>query len=239
MASLDVRHVPAATKPAESAERPRPIPKARILDPRFTVLAVEAVAHAAAPTLRFQLHVDDPQGRSIYAIALSAQIQVDPARRAYDAETRARLVELFGEPERWGTTTHSFQWARIDVLVPGFTGATSFPLEVPCTYDLEVAASKFFYSLPGGVAPLSFHFTGMVLYEGEEERLRVTTVPWACSARWDMPVEAWQRAMAAHYPGGGWVRLGTETLDALAHHKALRGHHSFDDCIAELLEEHR
>lgn len=222
------------TERAPAQDRPRPIPKARLLDPVFTVLDVEPVAHALAPTLRFQLHVSDPAGREVYAIALSTQIQVDPARRAYDDATRARLVKLFGEPERWGATTHSFQWARVDALVPGFTGATSFALEVPCTYDLEVAASKYFYSLPGGFAPLSLHFTGMVLY-AEDDRLRVTAVPWSCSTRWQMPVEAWKRTVEAHYPGGGWVRLSTETLDALQHRKAAEGAHSFDATVAALL----
>ena len=64
--------------------------------------------------------------------------------------------ELFGTPERWGATTHSFPWAQVDVLVPGFTGATSFVLQVPCSYDLELAAAKYFYALPDGAAPLSF-----------------------------------------------------------------------------------
>jgi len=229
--SLDVHHL--------DDDRPRPIPRARLLDPVFTVLDVEAVDHALTPTLRFQLHVSDPSGREVYAIALSAQIQVDPARRGYDPATRERLVELFGTPERWGATTHSFQWARVEGLVRGFTGATSFALEVPCTYDLEVAAAKFFYSLPGGHAPLSFHFTGMVLYRGGDGGLRVTAVPWACSTRWSMPIATWKRAIAASYPGGGWVRLGTDTLDALQRRKAQRGHHSFDACVAELLEEGR
>ena len=166
---------------------------------------------------------------------VSTVIVLDPARRSYDAPTRERLVELFGAPERWGATTHSFNWARVDCLVPSFTGATSFELEVPCTYDLEVAASKYFYSLRDGLVPLSFHFTGMVLYRDQGEQLRVTGVPWSCSARWSMPVEAWKATMASTYPGGGWIRLSTHTLDALQSQKAREGHHSFDATVAELL----
>ena len=41
--------------------------------------------------------------------------------------------------------------------------------------------------------------------------------------------------MDAYYPGGGWVRLQTETLDALAARKAQRGDHSFDDTVRALL----
>jgi hypothetical protein len=211
-------------------------------DPEFTVLDVAAVRHAATPTLRFDMHVSDPAGREVYAIALSVQIQIDPAKREYDDATRARLVELFGAPERWGATTHSFEWARIEVLVPSFTGATSFVVQVPCTYDLEIAAAKYFYSLPDGMVPLSFHYSGMVLYRSQEDddrggSMHVTPVPWSCSTRWRMPVDTWKRAMAAHYPGGGWVRLGTQTLDALAERKAATGHHSFDALVGDLLHD--
>jgi hypothetical protein len=205
------------------------------LDPTFSVLDVEAVANAATPTLRFHLHVDDPTGRQVHTIALTTQIQIDPARRAYDDGTRERLVELFGPPERWASTTEVFRWAHVSALVGGFTGATSFSVDVPCTYDLEIAASKYFYSLPDGEVPLSFLFNGMVLYSGEGDRLQVAQVPWSCTARWRMPVDAWKRVMAAYYPGGGWVRLQTETLEALAARKAADGHHSFDALIAELL----
>jgi hypothetical protein len=206
-----------------------------LTEPAFTVLDVEPVPNAATPTLRFHLHVTDPLGREIHTIALSTQIQIDPARRVYDAGTKARLVELFGAPERWASTTQVFRWAHVDTLVNGFTGATSFVLDVPCTYDLEVAASKYFYSLPDGEVPLSFLFNGMVLYSGEGDRLQVAQVPWSCTARWAMPVAAWKAVMDAFYPGGGWVRLQTETLDALAARKAAEGHHSFDALIAELL----
>ena len=201
----------------------------------LTVMGAEPIEHAATPGVRFHVHISEPEGREIYTVALSTQIQIDPARRAYDDETRGRLVELFGEPERWGATTHSFQWARVAALVPSFTGSTLFAVEVPCTYDLEVASAKYFDSLPGGEVPLSFHFNGTVLYRGAEDRLQVVLVPWSCSSRWRMPVDVWKRTIAAHYPGGGWIRLQRETLDALARRKAERGLHSFDDTVRELL----
>jgi len=204
-------------------------------EPEFTVLDVESVRHAATPTLRFHLHVVDPAGRGIHAIALSTQLQVQPAKRTYDDATKARLIELFGEPTRWAATTHPFQWARIEALVPGFTGATSFPLEVPCTYDLEVASAKYFHGLRDGHVPLTFHFSGMVLYQGERDHLQVMPVPWSCHAEWKMPIAAWRKAMDEQYPGGRWIRLAPETLDRLAAHKTAGGHMTYDDCVQELL----
>jgi hypothetical protein len=200
----------------------------------FSVAGAEPVEHAASPGVRFHLQVDEPEGREVYAVALSTQVHIDPARRTYDDEERERLVELFGPPERWGATTHSFQWARVDSLVPSFTGSTAFTIEVPCTYDLEVASAKYFDSL-GGHVPLSLHFNGTVLYRGADDRLQVVLVPWSCTSRWRMPVEVWRRTIAAHYPGGGWIRLQRETLEALGRRKAERGLHSFDDTVRELL----
>jgi hypothetical protein len=204
-------------------------------DPTFSVLGVAPVAHALTPTLRFDQHVSDPEGRAIHAIALSVAIRLDPARRTYDDATRERLVELFGAPERWAATTQPLHWATVHTLIAGFTGATSFTVDLPCSYDLEVAASKYLYSLPGGEVPLTFLYTGMVLYAGERDRLQVAQVPWSAMACWRMPVEAFRAVMAAHYPGGGWVRLQTDTLNALAERKAQRGDHSFDDTVRGLL----
>ena len=201
----------------------------------FTVLGAEPIEHAASPGVRFHLHIGEPEGREVYTVALSTQIQIDPARRGYDDATRERLVELFGPRERWGATTHSFQWARVESLVPSFTGSTTFAVEVPCTYDLEVASAKYFDSLGTEAAPLSFHFNGTVLYRGAEDRLQVVLVPWSCSTRWSMPVEVWRKTIDAHYPGGGWIRLQRETLEALASRKAQRGLHTFDDTVRELL----
>jgi hypothetical protein len=202
----------------------------------ITVTGAERVPHAAAPTLRFALLADEPTGREIHTAALSIQINIDPAKRPYDAETRERLLELFGEPERWGATTKSFVWARQDVLVPSFRGATGFTFDVPCTYDLELAAVKYFYVLGDGEIPLTFHFSGTIIYAGEDDRLQVTQMPWASETSLRLPVATWRDMIEAHYPGRGWVALDAATLDALARFRAERGHHSFAAAIAELLE---
>jgi hypothetical protein len=198
-------------------------------DPIFEVLGAEPVAHAAAPTLRFTLRVSCE--RPLHAIALSAQLNIDPARRTYDEQTRGRLIELFGPPERWASTTRSFLWTQVGALVPRFEGATEFALTVPCTYDLELSAAKYFYSLPDGEVPLTFHFSGTILHP----ELQVAMVSWSCSARFMLPVATWQGLMRLYYPEGGWVRLDRETLDRLQARKAERGLPSLDAAVAELL----
>ena len=199
--------------------------------PWFEVLGAVPVAHSAAPTLRFSLRVNETTGGDVHAMALVGQLHIDPAKRSYDDATRERLVELFGAPERWAATTRSFLWAQIGTVVPAFRGDAEFGLDVACTYDLEVAAAKYVYSLPDGEVPLTFHFSGTILHGG----MQVAMVPWSCSAQYRLPVDTWRSLMGTYYPGGGWVRLETETLDRLAERKAAGGLPSYDATIAGLL----
>ena len=162
-------------------------------------------------------------------------ITIEPSKRRYEDADRERLLELFGEPERWAGTTQSLRWAQVDVLVPSFSGSAEFKVPVACTYDHEVAAAKYFHGVEGGEVPLRFHFNGTVFYKGADGRLQMLQVPWDCNSRFLMPVETWKSMMARHYPGGDWVRLGTSTLDALQRRRAERGHLTVDETVDELL----
>jgi hypothetical protein len=206
-------------------------------EPEFKVLGARARRYAALPTLDFDIHVAEPGGRQVYMVALSAQVMIEPARRGYDEGARERLVELFGPPERWSMTTRSMMWTQLDVIVPAFTGSTTFRVPVVCSYDHEVMAAKFFHSVRDGEAPLAFNFNGTVYYRGEDGRLQMSLVPWSCSAEFRMPMDVWHELIDHYYPGTSWVPVRTDTLDALAREKALRGHPTFDACVADLLEE--
>ena len=207
------------------------------LAPAFSVLGVSFVEDAAAPTLRFELEIGEPSGREVFTVALTAQINIDPAHRSYDVDTRARLVELFGEPERWAATTHSFLWAHTSTLVPSFTGKTTFSLPLACTYDLELAAAKYFYSLPGGFVPLSFHFSGSVLHRADDGQIQVVAIPWSCTTTWRMPVATWRQMIERHYPNSSWVRLHPDTTESLQRHKAAAGLFSIDAAVSALLAQ--
>ncbi len=205
--------------------------------PEFAVLGIEPERHTATPTLIFRMGVTDAEEREVYTIALSTQILIDPAKRTYDPATRELLVDLFGEPERWSATTTTFQWTRVDMLLPSFTGAATFDLRVSCTYDLEVAAVKYFYSLPGDHVPLTLVFSGTIFYKGDDGRLQIVQIPWDLSARFRMPVKAWREAIDHHYAASSWIRLHRDTLDRLRTQTTSRGLPSFDATVAELLDE--
>lgn len=220
-------HAEQAARGASGAAVPQPV---------FAVANAAHLAFAAAPTMVFGVRASEPSGIEIQSMSLSVQVMIDPARRGYDEATRERLAELFGPPAGWAPSTQGLSWARVAAAVPAFTGEAIFALELPCTYDLEVAAAKYFYALDGGVVPLSFHFYGTVFYTASDGRLQMTPVPWSSSAQFAMPVSAWQAMIAEHYPGGGWIRLDARTLRALNARRAQRGL-TFDDCIRELLDE--
>jgi hypothetical protein len=209
-------------------------------EPAFEITGVAHVAFAAGPTMLFSVRVSDESGLEIQSIALTAQVMIDPARRGYDAETKARLTELFGPPASWAPSTSGLVWARVAAAVPSFRGATVFGLEVPCTYDLEVASAKYFYAVRDREVPLSFHFSGTVFYRSgpaSGDRLQVAPIAWSNTAQFRMPVQAWRAMIAEHYPGGGWIRIGDATLDALNARRAQGGFPDFDSCLARLLEE--
>jgi Family of unknown function (DUF6084) len=204
--------------------------------PEFVVARAAHLKYAAAPTMGFTVEVTDLGGAEIQSVVVSAQVMIDPARRGYDADARARLGELFGAPASWTPSTQGLQWARVTAVVPGFSGSSSFMLEVPCTYDLEVAATKYFYALEEGEAPLSFHFSGTVFYRATDGGLQMVPVPWSASARYSLPVSAWRAMIAEHYPGSGWIRLSDEVLRALHERRAAGGLPTFDACLQELLD---
>lgn len=214
---------------------PQP-PRALAPEPEFAVTGAAHLAYAATPTMVFSATVTDVTEHEIQSVVLSVQVMIDPARRGYEPETRERLAELFGPPASWTPSTQALAWARVAAVVPGFVGSAAFAVEVPCTYDLEVAAAKYFYALADGEVPLSFHFYGTVFYRGPDGGLQVVPVPWSCTSQFKMPIGAWRAMIAEHYPGGGWIRLQEETLSALHARRAARGLPSFDACIDELLE---
>jgi hypothetical protein len=211
--------------------REEPLP-----EPEFWVLDVAALPHTAAPTLAFKMRIRDRSERPVYTVALSVQIHLEPVQRAHDAATRERLAEVFGDPERWGDTARGVMWARRDVLVPSFKGATTFELRVPCNSDLELATARYLEAVPDGEVPLSFHFNGSVFYSGAEDRLQITQVPWHAEAQSRLPIETWRAAVGDL---GGLARLRAGTFERLRVYREARALPSLDAAVEDLLANAR
>ncbi|MBV8431228.1 MAG: hypothetical protein JO244_08705 [Solirubrobacterales bacterium] len=206
-------------------------------EPEFAVIGARAVRYAATPTLALDLQVSESTGRPVYMMALTIQLMIEPARRRYDEATRQRLAELFGPPERWAVTTRSLVWAQLDVLVPAFTGSTTVTVPITCSYDFELAAAKYLYSLPDGEAPLALHFNGTIYYPRDDGALQMVLVPWNKSIDFRMPVSVWRETVEHYYPNTNWIALRSQTLVALQQAKLDRGLATLDACVQALLDQ--
>jgi hypothetical protein len=197
-------------------------------------LGARAERHAAVPTLLFDLEVRSEE--PVESIALRCQIRIEPGRRKYSSAEEGPLLELFGEPPRWGDTQKPFLWTHASTIVPGFTGSTRVELPVTCTYDFEVAASKYLHALEEGEIPALLLFNG-ALFSHRDGALSVTQIPWDVESALRIPVSVWREMMDAYFPGSGWLRLHKDTLDALLRCKARRALASWDELMLVLLRE--
>ena len=205
-------------------------------DVNFVVDNASVAPFAAVPMLAFRLKVTaSTPDWSIHSIALRCQIQIEAPRREYSADERARLIDLFGEPERWSQTLRGLLWTHASAVVPRFAGATEIELQVPCTFDFNVGATKYFYGLSDGEVPLCFLFSGTVFYEGEDGALQVAPISWEKEARFRLPQAVWRSVIDAYYPNSAWVVLRRDVFDRLYQLKLREGIPTWDETLEHVL----
>jgi hypothetical protein len=211
-----------------------------VLDLNFTVERADPQPHAAAPLLLFKLRIaetlTDLEPTTIPSIALRCQIRIEPTRRRYAQAEQERLLDLFGKPERWGQTLKSTLWTHASVVVPPFTGSTVVDLPVPCSFDFNVAATKYFHALEDGEVPLCLLFSGTIFYTNDEGFLQVSQVPWEKEATFRLPVSVWDEMMEMYYPNSAWLCLDRDAFDRLYRYKSSQGIPTWEQAIETLLD---
>jgi len=202
----------------------------------FTVAGAEAVPYAATPLLNFRLRVTnaDPE-ETVHTLMLRCQIQIQATRRHYKGGEQAGLRDLFGEPERWSQTLRPLLWTHAQVSLPSFVGSADAILPVPCSFDFNLAATKYFYALEAGEIPLLFLFSGTVFYEAEDGALQVAQIPWENEATFRLPLQVWREMMNLYYPNSAWLRLHQDVFDRLYAYKVRRGLPTWEQAIESLL----
>jgi Family of unknown function (DUF6084) len=200
----------------------------------FACTGVRADRYAAGPTLVFRLRVTAADNAHVHALALRCQIRIEPARRGYAPAEADGLADLFGERSRWGSTLQPVQFAQVSVMVPSFTGEIETDLVVPCTYDMEIAATRYLTALTDGEVPLLMLFSGTA-FTGDGG-FQVEPVPWDRETAFRMPVTAWREMVEQHFPGCGWIRLPRDTMDALLAYRSRHALPSWEATVAALLE---
>lgn len=204
-------------------------------DLRFEVIDIRPERYAVAPTLMLRLRIRDAGGASIHAIGLRIQVQVEAQRRHYAAAEEDRLFDLFGQPSRWGETLKPLLWTHLSAMVPAFDGSVELEIPIACSYDFEVAASKYFHALDDGEIPLLFQFSGSV-FARTESGFAVDQIGWNQEARHRLPVQAWRELMDLYFPDSAWLRLRRDTFDALHRFQSREALRTWEETITVLLE---
>lgn len=206
----------------------------------FAIEAAEAVAHAATPLIALKLRLTNlPSAETIHSLTLRCQVQIEPAKRRYLPHEQKKLHDLFGEPERWSRTVRPLLWMNTSVAVPGFSGNILVDLELPCTFDFNVATTKYFHALDAGDIPVCVMFSGTVFYKSEGGALQVAQVPWDREANFGLPVAVWKKMMDVHYPNTAWLCLQREAFDQLYEFKVRHGLPTWELTITRILAAER
>jgi len=186
----------------------------------FSIEGAEPVPYAAAPLLALKLCISNqPADEPIRSIMLQCQIRIEAPRRRYTHEEQEKLLDLFGTPERWGQTLRSSLWTHASVNVPPFTGTATVDVPVPCSFDFNVASTKYFHALESGEVPLSVLFSGTVFFDDAERGMSIAQIPWAKEAQYRLPVNTWKQVIELYYPNTAWLTLRRDVFDRLNEYK--------------------
>ena len=202
----------------------------------FKIEQATELPFAASPTIAFHLHVANAvDGQAIHTIALNCQIQIEATRRRYTPDEQQQMLDLFGEPDRWSQTLHNLLWTNVSVIIPGFKGSTHTDLRVPCTFDFNVAATKYFYGLVSGEVPLIILFSGTVFYADSVGSLQVAPISWDQETKFRLPVQVWRDMMDAYFPNGAWLHVRRDIFDRLYRLKMQRGIPTWEQALEGIL----
>lgn len=206
-------------------------------DLAFRVEGAEVAKFSASPQIVFRLSVTnaDPT-ETIHSVALRSQIQIEVTRRRYTAEDQEKLRDLFGEPDRWSQTLRNLLWTHVNVNIPPFKGQTAVDLPVPCTFDFNVGATKYFHGLGDGDVHLCLMFSGTIFYSAEDEPMQVSPISWEKEARFKFPVKVWRDMMDSYYPNSAWLCLRRDVFERLYEYKVRHGIPTWEQALENMLQ---
>jgi hypothetical protein len=202
----------------------------------FQIEGAEVPLFAATPAIAFRLRLTNNDSlERIHTIALRCQIQIEVTRRRYTAQDQQKLRDLFGEPDRWSRSLRNLLWSNVTVNVPAFEGPVVVDLLVPCTFDFNVAATKYFHGLGDGDVPLCLMFSGTVFYARDDRGLQVSPISWDKETRFSLPVKVWRDMMDAYYPGSAWLCLRRDIFERLYDYKVRNGIPTWEEAVERML----
>jgi hypothetical protein len=192
---------------------------------------------AAVPLLNFRLRIDAAEAcRAVplQSVLLRVQLRIEPTRRSYADTSSTGLHDLFGQPAGWGASMRSLLWTHVNLQVPAFTGNTIAVLPVECTYDFNLAATKYFAALSDGDLPLCLLFGGTSFYQ-TDHGLQAAQISWEREANFRLPASTWHEMMARYYPNRAWLCIDKVAFDRLNGFKSRNSLTSWEQALEKLL----
>jgi hypothetical protein len=203
----------------------------------FKIVGAEVAKFSTSPQIAFKLQITNANpAETIHSVALRGQIQIEVTRRRYTPEDQEKLRDLFGEPDRWSQTLKNLLWTHVSVNAPPFQGATLIDLPVPCTFDFNVGATKYFHGLGDGDVPLCVMFSGTVFYSRNGGTMQVAPISWDKEARFSLPVKVWRDMMDTYYPQSAWICLRRDVFERLYDYKVRHGIPTWEQALESMLE---
>ncbi len=202
----------------------------------FTIEGAEVAKFSTSPQIAFKLRITnaDP-AETIHSVALRSQIQIEVTRRHYTPDEQQQLRDLFGVPDRWSQTLRNLLWTHVNLNVPPFQGSTTVDLPVPCTFDFNVGATKYFHGLGDGLVPLCFMFSGTIFYSQPSDVMQVSPISWEKEARFSMPIKTWRDMMDSYYPNTAWLCLRRDLFERVYAYKVRNGIPTWEQALESLM----
>ena len=95
---------------------------------------------------------------------------------------------------------------------PSFSDTSLIYLHVPCTFDFNVAVTKYFAGLELGEVPLCFLISGTVSYSRNDahddecgQGLQIDQISWNKECKYRLAISEWQSMMEHYCPNGAWL----------------------------------
>ena len=136
----------------------------------------------------------------IYTIALRCQINVDPARRRYDADPASDCPSCSESPSGGARRPRASCGRASTCSSRASKARPTSTSRCPAATTSRSRPPDISRGLSDGAVPLSFHLSGSVFYKTSSGELRITQVPWDIDVRYELPLAVWTDMMEHHYP---------------------------------------
>ena len=143
---------------------------------------------------------------------------------------------MFGPPEPLGQddAQHALD-ARPGLRAGLYAAGTTVDLAVPCSFDFNVAATKYFAAMEEGEIPLASSSAGRCSTRPSDGSLQVAPISLDKQADFRLPVAVWKQMMDHYYPHSAWLCLDRDVFDRLLRYKAGSGLPTWEQAIEILL----